>query len=85
MVAGKEKLYMAGVPDKYGKDEDPWKYLEGRGGGVLAVFSKESGKQLFELEVGGCTGLGRHGRRLRRAVYQLQRRHHPMLWKMSTT
>jgi hypothetical protein len=49
MVAGEEKLYMACVPDKYGKDEDPWKYLEGRGGGVLAVFSKESGKQLSEL------------------------------------
>jgi hypothetical protein len=51
MVAGKERLYMAGVPDKFGTDEDPWRYLEGRGGGVLAVFEKESGQQLFKLDL----------------------------------
>ena len=49
MVTGKEMLYVAGVPDKFGSEDDPWKYLEGRGGGVLAVLSKATGKAISEL------------------------------------
>ena len=45
MVAGRESLCVAGVEDKSG-EKDYWKYLEGRAGGVLAVHSRDDGKQL---------------------------------------
>ncbi len=38
MVAGREHLCVVGVEDKSG-EQDYWKYLEGRAGGVLAVHS----------------------------------------------
>jgi hypothetical protein len=46
MVAGRENLCVVGVEDRSG-EQDYWKYLEGRAGGVLAVHSRSDGKQSF--------------------------------------
>jgi hypothetical protein len=51
MVTGKDTLYVVGAPDKFGPEDDPWKHLDGRGGAVLAVFAKENGEQLFDLNL----------------------------------
>jgi len=48
LLASKSNLYLAGVLDKIGA-QDPWGYLEGKKGGVLAVFSKADGSKVSEL------------------------------------
>ena len=47
MLLADNALYLAGTPDKVDK-ADPWKYIDGRGGGVLAVHSKTDGRKLAE-------------------------------------
>ena len=44
LVAG-EKLLVAGSEDQI-PPADPWRNIEGRGAGVLALFSIEDGRQL---------------------------------------
>ncbi|MFP4057614.1 MAG: PQQ-binding-like beta-propeller repeat protein [Candidatus Brocadiia bacterium] len=51
MVLTPRCLVVAGSPDVVPED-DPWAALEGRAGGVLAVFSREDGEKLAELELG---------------------------------
>ena len=46
MIAGRENLCVVGVEDRSG-EQDYWKYLEGRAGGILAVHSRSDGKQRF--------------------------------------
>jgi hypothetical protein len=51
MVGDKDALFLAGVEDKLAGENDPWKYLDGRAGGHLLVFSKKTGKQLSTIEL----------------------------------
>ncbi|MFC1497612.1 PQQ-binding-like beta-propeller repeat protein [Verrucomicrobiota bacterium] len=48
LLLANNALYIAGSKDVVGK-EDPWEHIEGRAGGVLAVYSREDGKKLSEL------------------------------------
>ena len=43
-------MIVAGTRDVLDAD-DPWAALEGRSGGVLAVFSREDGGKLWEQEL----------------------------------
>lgn len=44
MVAGRENLCVVGVADKL-DEQDYWKHLEGRAGGILAIHSRSDGSQ----------------------------------------
>ena len=46
MIAGRKNLCVVGVEDRSG-EQDYWKYLEGRAGGILAVHSRSDGKQSY--------------------------------------
>ncbi|MFC1497607.1 PQQ-binding-like beta-propeller repeat protein [Verrucomicrobiota bacterium] len=50
MLADRNNLYLAGVADKT-DEQDYWKYLEGRAGGIFAVYSKVDGKKIFQIEL----------------------------------
>jgi hypothetical protein len=51
MVKTKEKLFIAGAPDIFDKDDDPLGAFEGRKGGLLRVVSAEDGSKLSEYKL----------------------------------
>jgi hypothetical protein len=48
MLSARDKLFVAGAPDVISPD-DPWAAEQGRGPGVLAVFSAADGKELKRM------------------------------------
>ena len=48
LLVARDKLFVAGAPDIISPD-DPWAAEQGRGPGVLAVFSAADGKELNRL------------------------------------
>ncbi|MHC5055328.1 MAG: hypothetical protein ACYTKD_11495 [Planctomycetota bacterium] len=52
MALTDEHILIAGTRDVLRLDtDDPWAALEGRGGGVVAVFSREGGEKLWERDL----------------------------------
>ena len=53
LLVGDNGLFVAGVRDRVEK-EDPWGHVEGRMGGVLAVYAKSDGRKIGETELGAA-------------------------------
>jgi outer membrane protein assembly factor BamB len=50
ILAAENCLYLAGTRDAV-DEEDPWAHVEGRKGGVLAVYARADGKKLAEVSL----------------------------------
>ena len=50
LLVASDSLYVAGTRDVVEKD-DPWAHVEGRKGGVLAVYSKANGEKLADYRL----------------------------------